>query len=581
MCSNTRQFANGVRASVPRWFATFVVLASTLVLAQGNKGLSEADIIRLHAAGLSDDTIIQQIQHDGVFFQTDANTTIRLKAAGISENVIKALFGGGNASARPSSNFEIFSQTKVLYEEKQYGKLADLLRAQLSSSPKDFRSRTILIMTLLKISDRADADAEYSKLRSFTDGDAKPYVRQVESVVSQLAKLEASKTKLVAALQDWRADEALQEITNMPLSDTQKDLLRVYILAYEGKFADAKATFGNISFPSYQQRQQATEILAHIDSTSDAFDRLMKIVDFHIYSDLDPSWCFIAPQWWNRLQDLHQLSLKEYLNAISQLLTISPLNSHVMDVAFHGQLLLGKYEELEQLGDKIINAKGDIKVPFYASDRFFNLVVDARQHRIFSEADQHAFRVRYTITWPQTIHENVETNGWTPDLVPFDLPFATISSISQHTGMNQGKGLASHSYALKFEPGGLAPQYALMAYLYCTEGEAAGKSATRSLGLYLQHVISRSDLKAHLEDPSKRSGAFGDALGAMALGMLTVTNARGLTTVDTGLISAQMAQDQQSHESQLLNWQYVSKTTLNVDSTDAFLTLEKTIGLAN
>jgi hypothetical protein len=112
----------------------------------------------------------------------------------------------------------------------------------------------------------------------------------------------------------------------------------------------------------------------------------------------------------------------------------------------------------------------------------------------------------------------------------FDLGFEEIKSISQKAGAWTGEVLmlAKQSYALKFEPRGLAPNYAVMDLLMCSAGEKAELTVTKNLGQYIIHVIDNSSIKTELADPSKAKGPSSGWLTALVTMGLRCPRTRSL-----------------------------------------------------
>ena len=53
--------------------------------------LTEQQLLKMKAAGISQAVIIQQIQHDGIAFAADPDALIALKKAGISDAALSAV----------------------------------------------------------------------------------------------------------------------------------------------------------------------------------------------------------------------------------------------------------------------------------------------------------------------------------------------------------------------------------------------------------------------------------------------------------------------------------------------------------
>jgi len=88
-------------------------------------------------------------------------------------------------------------------------------------------------------------------------------------------------------------------------------------------------------------------------------------------------------------------------------------------LGFHAELSSGNYDELERFGDNLLKNKGAIRMPFFSSDRYFQLVIDLGKKHIYTEPDLHPFDGRYA-------------RGWWSDLEPFDMSFDQIQKIEQN-----------------------------------------------------------------------------------------------------------------------------------------------------
>ena len=80
-----------------------VVLAGILAMSLPGQQqqLNNQAIIKLHSAGLSDDTILHLINTEPGKYSTGVNEVIALKQAGISEKIIKALASKANPAPAP------------------------------------------------------------------------------------------------------------------------------------------------------------------------------------------------------------------------------------------------------------------------------------------------------------------------------------------------------------------------------------------------------------------------------------------------------------------------------------------------
>ncbi len=80
-----------------------VILTGVLAVSlQGEQPLDNQAIIKLHIAGLSDDTILHLLNTEPGKYSTGVNDVIALKQAGISEKIIKALASKANPAPAPT-----------------------------------------------------------------------------------------------------------------------------------------------------------------------------------------------------------------------------------------------------------------------------------------------------------------------------------------------------------------------------------------------------------------------------------------------------------------------------------------------
>jgi tetratricopeptide (TPR) repeat protein len=573
-------------------FVSFIA-AALCCLAQERKALSEAEIISLHKAGLSDQVILNQIQQDGLSFHSDASTTIRLKAAGISENVINAILTFGSKGPVVADSQVTGVDVRILYKEGKYGEAVDHINADLQEHPNNAKDRTLLIMVYLKLGRKELAMKELEKLKAQPPTDeTKLYIAKVNELLTSLSAKEEIKAKLTSALQNYNATKAEELINQLPASKFQKQILILYLRLYQGKYDDARKVVSSAEVSSFSDQQKVEAIQAQIATAETSFNQLTRRIETYQHSPLVPSVCFHAQTWpgnpdmlHTTFSDFNSISLDEYLSLIKKFSQLAPLNETVLDTVFHGEIIVGKYEDLEEVGDRILKAKGSIKIPFYSKDRYFDVVIDQINQRLFTEPDSHPFTVRYT-AHGGSLKFDENANPWNAELVPFDLTFDQITAIHQKAHYRGVPDLLErNSYALKFEPTGVAPNYALMHYLHCLAGADAQETATRNLGKFVVHVIGGPNIKQDLVTPDK-AHTFGDTLtmGLLAVygGMATArgdTQAVQLSSEASQLLATDAANKQAVLSEQQAAW-YSMMTTQAfafLEGTD-FAGLEKLVG---
>jgi hypothetical protein len=94
--------------SMKRSFFSWLLAVLVLVMPVAALALSNKDVIKMHKAGFSEETILASIQKEQPDFDTSADGLIDLKEAGISEKIIQKIIAaqsrGSNASASASTS---------------------------------------------------------------------------------------------------------------------------------------------------------------------------------------------------------------------------------------------------------------------------------------------------------------------------------------------------------------------------------------------------------------------------------------------------------------------------------------------
>src|SRR5579862_2506740 len=417
-----------------------------------SKTLSKQDVTQLVSAGLSASVIVQQIRKDGIAFDMDAATTLELKRAGVSDEILAALL---DASSKPPNAAD--NSVHALYEAGKYADIADHMKAVLAKNPADAKSHAVLILALLKLGDRLTAEAEFAQLKSAVGAES-PYVKRIDELFDSLAAQEKVKEQFVAAVRSYDARRAFEAVDRLKAADLQKRILRAYLYTYEADFKSARRMITEAQVTSFKQKQHISPpIIENITKSENAYTQLLETAERYIHSPLAASYCNNYGDDMQRyFGEFSQISLKEYASTISALAQTAPLSDYVMDLVFHLAVISGQYGDLENVGDRLLASKGKLRIPFYSDRAFFWVVIDKVGRRIYTEPDSQKFLARYAPLKPGDFNDQNSPE------VPFDLKFEEISSIEQNKGHNNYYAwLGKHAYALKFGPQGVAPHYAL------------------------------------------------------------------------------------------------------------------------
>ncbi len=339
--------------------------------------------------------------------------------------------------------------------------------------------------------------------------------------VEDRKRLLASITDAVSSLKAERVPSA---IATAHLSDSEKQFLLADFAVMSGDFNGAIALLESRVHSSYTEQEEVKAREARIHALADRYAKNMAVVEQHLHSSAIATDDCTGEMEWVMAFFNNQLDIPRYLDTVQDLASIAPLSPEVLDLVFHAMIIASPYADVEQMGDKVLAAKGQIRIPAVASDRFFWLVIDSKQRRLYTEIDPHPFHPATINSFSMTVSVTDRTRAYVrADLVSFNLAFDQIKTISQKAGyMNSMYRLTpeKREYVLKLSPEGLVPAYALMEYVHCRLGLRAKYNGVYNLGEFVQHVTGIDARQVNLVDPkTAEPGSSGFIHGMAAIGM--------------------------------------------------------------
>jgi hypothetical protein len=443
------------------------------------------------------------------------------------------------------------------------------------------------VLALLKQQDPEEAARELQALeKNNQDQTGARYLPEVTKAVQEWRRQAEAKKAISTALTDLDAVRAQKAIEQVSASPLQGQILSIYLDAYAGRFQQASDKAKAIPTESYSDRLKLQALSKQIDQSATKSKDTLKQIDEHLYLPLAA-----APVTGDNARPgatgVPVKFLQDYFGLIDQASQLTPLNDRVLDLSFHASLLSRPYSEIEQFGDRLLRAKGTIRIPCLSDDRYFTLVIDERKKVIFTEDDTAHQLVVAHVAIPdgRKVRKSAYHGApaWYSALQPVNLKFDEITMISQSAQDTDG-GLARHSYALQFAPSGLVPTYAFMNLLHGIYGEQAQKKATLNLGQYIVHVVGRADLRTAFVDPAKETKqGTGFNFFLQAYSVVAAAQGRGdLATLTQG-ISTQLQGEQDRLVAQKLyqaEWAAtLSKEVFAYFESDTFNALEKLLDL--
>jgi len=415
-----------------------------------------------------------------------------------------------------------------LVRKGQYTEAASNLEKYVQLEPENVSGRCLLAVAYFRAQRNDKAVVEFKSIQKLPSGpDSDNCLKKLAPLISPELNRELEKS-LDSRLAELKSEEAIAIVDTMYLEPQQRELLKYSINLWQGNLANAFSRLATIRMMSPDGsveplQKKVTEEVAF-------FQKVKGRLDWYRYSAITNGTC--TPESLVNEEREQVYSLQQYAALVADAEQHFPLNSWVLDQAFFATLLLKPYEDTESLGDKVLGAKGTLHIPFYARDSLYDLVIDSRNHRLRTEIDTR-------------VSNNEAGDGRMLELVPFDIEFEQITSLSQKAQADVlTHGLGKQSYALKMEPAGTAPYYAFMDAIHCMGGEAAQKTITANLGRFILHVIKNSKVSVHLVNPESKTrdwlsaSTAALAIGTVAASQFSSTQSNKATASQSQAISA-------------------------------------------
>jgi hypothetical protein len=416
-----------------------------------------------------------------------------------------------------------------LIRAKKYAEAASQLQEYVLLRPDNLNAVCLLALANFKADRRSEALGEFKQIQNLPPtAESQTCIKKLTPVLRPELNQELEKS-LDSELANLKSSDALSTIDQMYLEPHQKELLKFYVDRRQGNLANALLRLSTIR--SLKTDSPTESLNKEVAEDAAIFQKIKSRVDWYRYSALTNGTC--TPDWVRKEIPKQDYSLQEYARLVANAEQHFPLNSWVMDQAFFATLLGKPYEDVESLGDKILAAKGTLRVPFYSRDSLFELVIDTKNHRLYTQADGR-------------FPANEAGSDRMLPLEPFDVHFEQISSLSQRAPSDVDTlGLGKQSFALRLSPRGTAPHYAFMDVVHCLYGEGVQKTVTANLGAFIVHVVHNAKLSPHLVNPESKTHDWlhlmtnSIALGTIATAQVENINSNNEMKRESGVITAQ------------------------------------------
>ena len=541
----------------------FLLTASILLMAVPVGATTKAQLLDMHRAGLSPALILQALEKDPADFAVTPETLIELRKAGIPDDVLKVLLAPARADA--------VVQARTLYDTGKHREAASALEAHLATSPSDFNAGLLLAASLIKAGALDEAQARLDALTAHAASDAQRTVAtRMRAVLDKARDVTASRQKLLAALRDYRKDEALQLADAAAYAPLQASILRAYIHGYAGEFDKAAEVI------SAQDDPRVASLKGTLDAQQQSSKKVMDRLDEYFYggaagSDYPPG----------SNEELDQFQFEEYLSLIAKSRELTPLAPRVLDVSFHAAILFEPIEDVKKFADEVLATGASLRLPMVAEDHYLNLVIDGKSREIYTERDPKPFLALYTHKFMYSFDRNKPKNGGLRHHKPFRFAWQQIPAFKQSRKADadmDGTWYFAGASTLDFGAAGHVPTISMLPGVIARYGIVPADTAVRKVGEYIVHLSGNPKLEASLLKVGKGSGqgltmlAAALSAGAGNMEMATMAMDVAMTTERNVKIAARRGAEE---------WRQLAMSTmLNPDEDWGFTEIDRLLAEA-
>jgi hypothetical protein len=418
------------------------------------------------------------------------------------------------ASARGDASNSLLPSLKKLYQARRY---EEVVRRVATASPEQTahpRVKVLAALSGLHIDDRQTAQSalRWLEARRGESPSAARYADVVSEEIQRFGNRRELESQISSHLKSFDLEAIRTSIDSSTLDAGDKEVLHAYVDVFGANFDAARRRVPAIRTAASSATAMAIKKM--IEERQKTYGKLKSDLDDLLYSGVGSArYVSEAP---TRNEGVR------YFKLADQFLSLFPFDDRALDLAFHASMFTLDTESFIGFGDAILAQKGKISIPFCDEVHFFDLVIDAREERIYTEPVDRPFVFVNGNNGSVTLARGKVAGR--ENLDAFSLPFDEIKKIKQNSDRSGATTpmLKTNAYALEINHNEI-PIYLMMEWVHMKFGVKAQKEATRRLGEFVAHVLDNPDLRLRLEDPEKiRDGSFARAMmwvGTIASGV--------------------------------------------------------------
>ncbi|MBS1807376.1 MAG: hypothetical protein JST84_04190 [Acidobacteria bacterium] len=554
-----------------------MVVLSVTALAQNP--LSKADLIKLSEGGMPPSIIIKQIQTYGIAFKADVDSLLELRKAKVPDEVIEVLIARQNQPTAPSAFLEV---GRTLYNRGDYAGVVELAMQRIASDTTDSSARYLLAVASLRLQKRNVAETQLAALQQAQDTVSKTLSEKLEALLKRFDGLAKAKTSLETELRGYNSEAAFQVIDQMQLPDAQKDLLRVYLNAYRGRYELARHQLDKLHATQPDLEKDWVAIRTFIDQSAAEYQQsLARLSWLAQFTWSQSAWmtaehpCYWIPEglknlrenlpekeftiglfpdtaaYDNRVTSDAEALLRYTFESATRLVQVAPLSEAGLMWLFQVALMTRPYPIVEATGDRILAGQGKLIVQMSARDDSYYFVLDKKERRV------RVIRAAPLTQWVK----GATARRIEPGLL-FEVGFDNIASISQPLNFFDSypstRLRTPQTSMLKIMPGNYAfTEFPLLPEFSHVYGEKAAREITHHFGEFVVHTIGQPKMVASLISLDVKAKGAWNLTSILLAGAAVANSAAGnaqqsavlldqLNQMDKQAQLTNMAQQQQS-----------------------------------
>jgi hypothetical protein len=518
-----------MRAARPWIVALSLLEVSLSPYAASAAPLRLQDVKELLAKKYSEDILIARIRAGDVGFEVNNDVLDVLRASGASDRVLLTLLEQSAARKSAShSQSDAYEAARAAVQRGDLNGALDALQAKERRSQLTGKERLLRSFILVRLGDLPSAEREVEALRRSTNPRDQAYAARALQYLTETRNRRRTLGEALELLGKLQVKAAEAKIAELSLPPDAALAARGQLLLLKGEVIEARSRFSEMRPSDLRDKllQRADEwrrILARMETAQRWY-----------YTEASAMCINNDPYHGSKRFPEPDIDFNEIGELILARSVLTPLAPDTIDKRFHWLLVTGDYNELLEFGRMALSERGELRIPFVASDRRFNLVIDAANKRLYVDDVAKPAILDY---WNRPRTPTAENAKLHLPLQFSSIEFSEIRQVEQAARKSMGGGpvLQWKAYALRINGEMTIPEWLFMPWSNCLLGEVRQKQSTRNLA---QFLIDVGDLKLEKSDLVEVKGGSGVMEAAVMTTLKTLQASPELLSGDTSRFSS-------------------------------------------